>query len=47
MAEVEFTTSGGLLVNQFSGSPYSQNPRELYNFSYQVNAVNVSESVAP
>jgi hypothetical protein len=47
MAEVEFTTSGGLLVNQFSGSPYSQNPREQFNFSYQVNADNVSEPVAP
>lgn len=36
---VEFTTAGGQLINEFTGTPTSANPRELFDFEYQVNAV--------
>lgn len=36
---VQFTTSGGRLNNQFTGTPTSSNPRELFDFEYQVNAI--------
>jgi hypothetical protein len=36
---VEFTTAGGQLTNEFTGTPTSANPRELFDFEYQVNAV--------
>lgn len=47
MTDVSFNSVGGQLVNEFSGSPYSANPRELFDFEYQVSAVNTAEGVEP
>lgn len=43
---VSFSSQGGRLINQFAGAFSSQNPRELYDFEFQVVASNISE-VAP
>ena len=42
---VDIVSPGGRLSNQFSGSPTSQNPRELYEFEFQIEGVNVSSNV--
>lgn len=41
---VQFTTTGGQLVNEFGGSPTSTNPRELFEFEYQVTAVETEQN---
>jgi len=41
---VQFTTAGGQLANEFSGTPTSSNPRELFEFEYQVTAVETEQS---
>jgi hypothetical protein len=47
MSDVSFTSVGGQLVNEFGGSPYSSNPRELFEFQYQVSAINTAEGTEP
>lgn len=36
--ELTWTTSSGQLSNEYAGSPTSSNPRELYEFEYQLQA---------
>ena len=38
MYVVEFISAGGQLVNEYAGSPTSLNPRELFDFEFQVEA---------
>lgn len=41
---VDIVSPGGRLNNQFVGSPTSSNPRELFDFAFQVEGVNVSSN---